>query len=226
MLLAGNAFAELWNVPTGLSHGDTSRRVFVTSATTTASSSDISDYNAFVNSAAGAAGISIRGVQGASTIETIGDITWYAIGSTEDVDAIDNIGGTSNSGIYRPDGVLVANSTSDLFDTDQYTPIRVTEYGQILVDTEVWTGSQLGMAAGSLALGGRWAAIGITWEDAYQNWLTYDYIPTDNAHPLYAISEELTVAPVPAPAAVLPGTLGLGTSGWKLRGKKESWAGN
>jgi len=157
MLFTGQAFADLWDVPTGLTPGDTFRWVFVTSDTTNALSSDINYYNDFVNEVADLAALAdptastITGVQG---ISSIADIEWQAIGSTASIDAIDNIG-TSPAGIYTTLGEKVADGTNDLFDTDGlYTPIRITEYGQILVDAEVWTGSQLGMAAGSLALGG------------------------------------------------------------------------
>ena len=76
--LAGN------NPATGApwASGDTYRFAFFTSATTTAVSADISTYNTFVQNLADA-----------TTVYDIGvdeGVTWKAIGSTTDVNAIDN----------------------------------------------------------------------------------------------------------------------------------------
>jgi hypothetical protein len=80
--------------PTGLSAGDTFRVVFVTDGTTTALSSNIADYNSFVNAQAG----------GATYNGSV--VSWAAIGSTSTVNAIDNVG-ISSAPVYLADGTLV-----------------------------------------------------------------------------------------------------------------------
>src|ERR1039457_3279085 len=94
-------------VPAGLNPGDKYRLVFVTSTTKRAISSDIGDYNAFVESLADAT----------TGLQALG-ATWKAIGSSESVNAFDNIGASpSTVGIYRLDGEKVANGTAALFGT-------------------------------------------------------------------------------------------------------------
>lgn len=83
--------------PKGLQGGDHFRIIFVTPGTTNAVSSDISTYDAFVNSQA--AGATYNGQV----------IHWSAIGSTATVDARDHIGQT-NSGVYLADGTQIATS--------------------------------------------------------------------------------------------------------------------
>src|ERR1035438_9039899 len=92
-------------VPAGLNPGDKYRLVFVTSTTWGAVSPDIGFYNAFVESLADAT----PGLQALGA-------TWKAIGSTESVNAFDNIGASpSTVGIYRLDGEKVANGTAARF---------------------------------------------------------------------------------------------------------------
>ena len=85
--------------PAGLSPGQSFRFVFVTDRTTSALSSNIADYNNFVNADAG--GAMSQGIH----------ITWNAIGSTSSVAAIDNVGQTDTP-VYRVDGALVARDTT------------------------------------------------------------------------------------------------------------------
>ena len=84
--------------PAGLNPGDQFRFVFVTLGTITAESSDIEVYNSFVNTQAAGA------TYGGSTV------SWKAIGSTDTVDARDNVGGFGTSvPVYLVDGTRVAN---------------------------------------------------------------------------------------------------------------------
>ncbi len=71
------------------------------------SSTDIDDYNTFVNAQAA---ISPNGVVQSAT-------TWYAIGSTTAVDARDNVmlEGGADVPVFRPDGVKVVEDDDDLF---------------------------------------------------------------------------------------------------------------
>src|SRR5262245_27919045 len=86
--------------PAGLNPGDSFRFVFVTDGTTGAISSNIADYNTFVNTQAGAA------TYNGSVV------TWVAIGSTDAVNAIDNIGQQPINGVFLANGTKVATSTT------------------------------------------------------------------------------------------------------------------
>ena len=214
----------MWDVP--VAPGESFRWVFVTSTTTDATSDDIGYYNNFVNAAADAADTPISGVVGKTSIA---DIEWKAIASTYNgnvmVHAIDNIG-DSSVGIYTPMAALVAYGTTDLFDGIQGTPlwsvIEVTEEG-VFGGGMVWTGTDpLGLASGGglLALGctiggGLGATYG--WSSCVGEGLWVDWIfPGSNRgyKPLYAISEDLIVVPVPgalilAATGLMSSTLGL-----------------
>ena len=89
-------------MPDGLSPGDTYHFAFVTSGYTNAASSNIADYNSFVNQQAGLSG---------ATTETWG-INWYAIGSTETVDARDNA--AVNAAVYLLNGTQVETGFNDM----------------------------------------------------------------------------------------------------------------
>jgi hypothetical protein len=107
-------------VPPGLSLGDTYRLVFVTSAVTDATSTDISYYNNFVTTAADAV----------PALAALG-ATWTAIASTETVSAATNIG-VSTSGIYSLNGLEVAAGTAALFNTvitPLLSPIDIDQNG-------------------------------------------------------------------------------------------------
>jgi hypothetical protein len=209
VLIPATAKADLWDVP--VAPGETFRWVFVTSGARNAASSNISVYNDFVNAAADAAGTTITGVVGKSSIADIG---WKAIGSTATVDAIDNIG-PSPAGIYTPLGTLVANGTTDMFDGSLSAPISITETGAGF-STWVHTGTQADGTAdpAGVTLGSYAVTAGHSFY--YQN---YQWIDKGNAltldhYPFYAISEELTVVPVPgalilAVTGLLSSTLGL-----------------
>ena len=213
VLLPAPAIADMWDVPVG--PGETFRWVFVTSGTTNALSSDIGDYNTFVNAAADTAaandpyGTTVTGVLGKDSID---DIVWKAIASTPTVNAIDNIV-VSPASIFTPDGILVAYGTSDLFSEHHENPITTTEIGTTL-ERDVWTGSTTeGMMkglTGQQALGGTgpgWT-MGRNWYLLGGAWISYfPEFDITAQHPLYAISEELTVVPVPS--ALILGATGL-----------------
>ncbi len=94
-------------VPEGLATGDRFRVLFLTSSTRTATSTDIGDYNAFVQTAA------------AAGHEAIGDYSggFRAVASTADVDARDNTN-TTGAGvpIYWLRGNKLADDYADFYD--------------------------------------------------------------------------------------------------------------
>jgi hypothetical protein len=124
--------------PPDLNPGDAYRLVFVTSGTRSATSSNIGDYDTFVNAAANGAG---------SILQPLG-LTWLAIASTPTVSAFDHIGGLFTVPVYRSDGVRVDNG--NLWSGSLAAPIFVDEFDQELTG-DVWTGSKgNGLAASPL----------------------------------------------------------------------------
>ena len=98
--LGGRAEAGvILQTPAGLNPGDHFRFVFVTDGIRDATSTNIADYDSFVNAQAG--GATYNGVV----------VDWLAIGSTDSVDAIDHVG-QANAPVYLSDGTLVTTSTT------------------------------------------------------------------------------------------------------------------
>jgi hypothetical protein len=83
----------------GLNPGDHFRFVFVTDGIRDATSTNIADYDNFVNAQAG--GATYNGVV----------VNWLAIGSTDSVDAIDHVG-QANAPVFLSDGTLVTTTTT------------------------------------------------------------------------------------------------------------------
>ena len=208
------AKADLWDVP--VLPGQSFRWVFVTSEFTNATSTDISYYNDFVNGLADDAATPISGVLGKPTIAYI---DWKAIASTEAVNARDNIE-YSFAPIYTPTSILVADDYDDLFDGNISHQINITELGDEYDfwpdnPSPVWTGSnENGYGREDLVLG---LPDGELPESYYAGWGNASRTPfywieqgsdsADTLYPLYAISEELTVVPVPG--ALILGATGL-----------------
>jgi hypothetical protein len=83
--------------PAGLAPGAQFRFLFLTSGTLAATSTDIADYNTFVNGQA----------SGATYEGSI--VSWKAVGSTATVNARDNVGGFGgNVPVYLTNGTLLA----------------------------------------------------------------------------------------------------------------------
>ena len=98
--LVGSAEAGvILQTPAGLDPGDHFRFVFVTDGIRDATSTNIADYDSFVNTQAG--GATYDGVV----------VNWLAIGSTDSVNAIDHVGQASTP-VYLSDGTLVTTSTT------------------------------------------------------------------------------------------------------------------
>lgn len=190
--------------PAGLNPGDTFRFVFVTdgqlygnTGTINAVSSNISDYNTFVN--AQAAGATYGGVT----------ISWKAIGSTATVHARDNVGGYNTLvPIYIVDGTRVANDLTEntggfwsgslLGTGPSRTKIHLAVDGTD-VNSYTWTGTNDdGTAYSGYELGnGGSAEYGDS--NATSGFLAYSDDDPSYTMPMFAMSATLTVA---GPAAV------------------------
>ena len=139
-------------LPAGLNAGDKFRLIFISSGTRNATSTDIDDYNSFVQGAAAGGHAAIRGYSGG----------FRALASTAAVDARDNTA-TTGTGvpIYWLNGNKVADDYADLYDgawDDERN--RKNEHGSAKSGRTVWTGSdhdgtEDSCNSGSLALGSR-----------------------------------------------------------------------
>jgi len=189
------ATGEAWKA------GDTYRLVFLTSTTTTAGSTNIADYNAFVQSAANAAGY--------------GSVTWKAIGSTATVSAISNTGTSGTGvGIFDFNNTKIADGYTDLWDGSIDSTINYTEAGLLIADTQYYTGTDSnglqandGSASGTgRVLGGSnevppSVQLGRNRSDMTNGRWMRQFSTTSFASTEYrmlAMSEELTVVPEPS----------------------------
>ncbi|MCY3850748.1 MAG: hypothetical protein OXF75_08115 [Acidimicrobiaceae bacterium] len=127
-------------IPSGLSAGDKFRLLFITSAKSTASSSDIEAYNGFVQARAAAGHAAIRAHSGG----------FRAVGSTATVDAIDNamLHG-DGAPIYWLNGLRSSDDYADFCDGSWASRAARDESGAavVLLDEEtffgngIWTGT-------------------------------------------------------------------------------------
>ena len=119
--------------PSGLNAGDMFRLLFVTSTMRDATSSDIADYNSFVQNAAAAGHAAIRGYSAG----------FRALASTESVDARDNTA-TTGTGvpIYWLNSSSLADDNADLYDGSWANESqRTNERGTASNAAVVWSGS-------------------------------------------------------------------------------------
>jgi PEP-CTERM motif len=215
------------NTPAGLNPGDRFRIAFVTGATTTGSSSDITSYNLFVNTAAG--GATYNGSA----------VTFYAIGSTATVNAYDNIRSTTmNDPVYLAGGALVAPSitgANGLWSGALVNRIATGIDGTVVSpngngnDVYVYTGSLVDGTASSEPLGYLFpgdlpfdppvfeTSTGKATGGTDAAWIRDGGGSTATfSRSLYGISETLTVAPVPEPSTCAMALAGLACGGYSL----------
>ena len=189
-------------VPGGVGIGDRFRLLFMTSTTRDATSSEIEDYNLFVQAAAAA---------GRADIREFSD-DFYAVASTRDVDARDNTGTTYTEAdqgvpIYWLGGNLIAEDYADFYDGEWDDEVnRTDESGGATTSKTAWTGSTddgTKLTENSTWLGGdapRVASLGVLDDTtAGNNPLSGGARLKSETHPLYGLSEVFTVV---SPAAI------------------------
>jgi len=176
----GTSAATVWYQPTGLSPGDEYQLVFVTSKSTGATSHDLSYYETFVNDVA------------ANDTE-LAEINWHPIVSTNSSDARDTA--MVHGPVYNLDDNLVAHSFSDWWRAFHWAPIHITEKGDPLL-YPVWTGTDTDGTAASFPVGGGSATFGYS-GSILTTWINQGAADAVFSYPLYALSDPITVVPLP-----------------------------
>jgi len=177
--------------PAGLAPGAQFRFLFLTSGTQAATSTDIGNYNTFVNSQA----------SGATYEGSV--VNWKAVGSTATVNARDNVGGFGgNVPVYLTNGTLLAGdlttSTSNkgLWSGTFFTTPIIGIDGNGVTTTFAFTGSNAdgtGYPSGQLG-----AASFVRYGDPTVNVDTFGWhfsingMPDSFAVNFYGVSSELT----------------------------------
>jgi hypothetical protein len=202
--LAGISRAADLATPAGLNPGDQFRFLFITGNGSTATSSDLSTYDAFVTTEAG------------NATYAGGAITWRAVVSSSTVDARDHVNPSAiDTSVYLANGVKVADDMtaagSGLWSANLLANPDIKIDGTQLSFPTVysWSGSKndgtkfAGFEMGTTTtVHAGYFADGQTWlDDSTNRTSTFSY-------PLFGLSDPLTVAPVPEPAS-----LGLAAAG-------------
>jgi len=226
--LVGGSIAHAAPIFPFVTPGDTYQLVFVTSTFTDATSSDIGDYNAFVQAAADAAGIGLGG-----TLGTSGNVSWTAIASTPTVNARDNA--VVAGQVFNLAAEVVATSFIDMWDETLQNAICFDEFGiscsgSVGGDRFVWSGTSFDGSATGAALGNNnnpinpFSGFGLRTVDT-SSWIRTSSNALINTHHLYALSEVLDytgtpVSPIPEPSTAL--LLGLGLTGLAAKGRRRN----
>ena len=169
---------------TDLQPGDSFRLMFVTSDTRDAQSSNIADYNSFVQQAA-ARNTLLSGFKG----------RFRALASTRGVHAKDNAG-TTGTGvpIYWVKGAKVADSYTDFYDGSWASKAGTDEQGKALsISTQIWTGTNSDGTEHASELGGSFRFAHYDSLGVRKPFGTSGTSSSDRKH-LYALSPVLKVA--------------------------------
>jgi hypothetical protein len=213
-----------------LTPGSQYRLVFVTSGTRNSTSTNIGDYNLFVNNAAQASTNLNTALTTAGL--TPSAINWTAIGSTATVNARLNTATQATDTsvpIYRVDGAQVATGNSDLWDGTIQSRISVDEGGNSQGDPFIiWTGTEPdGTRRPNSSLGSsstRGTAGSKNFADG--KWVSESSRSLSETYPLYGISSIVTVptatTTTPEPSSLLSFiTLGGLILGGAVRGVRK-----
>ena len=187
-----SAFNDIFfNLPAGTVYYFT----FVTSTESTATSANISDYDAFVQAAADAAGIG----------SSIG-VSWKAIVSTPTANAIDHIGTLNGDILYLSGGIITTGGTAALF--NNFVGLGSgTELNNDPPSGLIWTGTQANGIGSAFPMG---SASSLTtfglWNTTQPGgWLDDDPFPpiaSGQEYPIRAFSSPFVFVPTPEPSTV------------------------
>ena len=214
-----SAYAEVRRTP-DLAAGSQYRIAFVTSGGISATNTDISVYDSFVNGLANGSG---------SILAPLGS-SWKAIVSTAGADAYSHIGGAFTIPVYSVDGHLIASNAADLWDGWLGYQIFTNEKG-ISGSVNVNTGTLTDGSRSPHPLGGDPIYNAITGGLAGAtgwSWMVGSFEGKASIRPVYGISEALTVGlipvvpvPVPEPETYAMMLAGLGLMGFMTRRRKS-----
>ena len=183
------------HLPSGLEPGDSFRLLFVTSDSRDAQAKNISDYNAFVQSAA-ARNDNFEGFSG----------DFRALASVSGVHAIDN-SGTRGTGvpIYWVDGAKVANDYADLYDGSWASRAGTDENGTLLTGrVDIWTGTKSDGTQHAAELGNGRTFVAVYTRLDMRSPFGMSIVSTTDKKRLYALSPVLQVALGQAAATPVP----------------------
>lgn len=200
-------YTPTW-VPTGVNPGQTYHLVFVTStATHTAESTDISDYDEIVDEL----GDVMLG-------SPYGNVEWRCLGSTAGVSAPTHA--VISGPVYRLDDTRVATGSIDFWDGALDAPISTSDTGATVFAT-VWTGSLSdGTTVPGTEIGGSsGTTIAGRSHRTDTNWVAYLPSPSTLGAGLYGISVPLTA--VPEPSTIILAMLSLAAGGSTLRRRRR-----
>lgn len=173
-------------IPSGLTLGDSFHLAFVSSTQGKADNDDIEYYNGV-----------LQGLADASSLGGMSDFSWKVIGSTAAVDARDNA--VVSAGVYRTDGVKIADDPADFWDGSHDAVLDKDENGaQFTGWSWTYTGSNsdgTGAADGKTMgnAGSEHVYVGYA-DQMAANWAYGHAIRTDNVTHYYALSQQLVVA--------------------------------
>ncbi len=184
-------------VPPSLPVGSQYQLIFVTAGVRDATSTDIADYNSFVNAQA-------------ALNPSLPTTTWRAIGSTATVDA--NVNAPSGGlPVYNTQGIEIVSGATSLYSFNFITfdtllnPIAYDQFG-IESDTWVFTGAKYdGTRHADSYLGDVGVNAGYSMATTFGFWFDDDpfsYSSTDQL-PFYALSDPITIVPEPGSIAML-----------------------